>query len=164
MAVALPAASPLASVRTASLNVASTCSGPASVMLAARPALSLPICARVVFSTTATATPAPIWVPPSLLLEPFSATVVTLSAASAVTMKWPALPLSVSPLSTSAMVWLRAMLSPNEAPTPTSPPLAPPDDPLGAAVTKLSVRLCACRSTSPPDRVSWVGVVLPVAL
>ena len=154
-AVPSPAASPLVLVSTVSACLASALSSPPRVMLTPRPLLSLPICARVVFCTTAIATPAPTCVPPPL--APFSALVLAVLLLSALAMKWPVEPVTCSPFSTSAMVSLSAMLSAKDAPTPTLlPPVLEPGD--GEASTRFSERFSACRSTLPPVRVNAVAV------
>ena len=137
-----PAASAAAVVTTVSASVAAMRSSPLPTSAMALP---LPTIARVVFSTMAM----PIAAPTAVLSldAPFWAVVRAALSASAVTMKWPALPLTASPSSISAMVLFSAMFSAIDAPTPTFEPFAPP--PLGAASTMFSVRLAARMSTSP---------------
>ena len=145
-----PPASAEATVTAWSVRLASMRKSPLRPMLA-----PLPTWARTVFSTTAIEIAAPMLVPPPV--APLSALVRAALSASAVTMKCPALPVTVSPFSISAIVSLSAMLSAIDAPTPTSPPLAPP--PLGAAMTMFSVRLCAWMSTWAPLSVSTVALL-----
>ena len=150
----LPAAVPLPVVMTELCRLASTARSPSEVpeseigstVSASR--ASMPMSARVVFSTTATAIEAPTLVPGPL--APFSAVVMASLVASAVTRKWPALPVTSWPSRISARVSTSKMLSANDAPTPTLAPSAPPVTPDGVALRKLSVALLAWRSTSPP--------------
>ena len=132
--------------------IASTSSAPLKVSVVLLPPWSAPASAVVSMSTTAMAIAAPTCVPPPE--APFSATVIAVFWLSALIVNCPAEPVTDWLSAMPAVVSSSTTLRPNDAPTPTLLPPAPCADEVGEASTKLSVRLCASRSTSPPTSVT----------
>ena len=156
-AVSLPAASALAPAVTCSRRKARTAASPATVSVP----LAVPAWAWVLLVATVTAAATPTPVPP---LAPFSVSVTMVCWPFALTVKADTLPLTCAP-SSSVASWLRSMmLTPTEAPTPTSlPPAWAPSFSGLARAESLLVDAVVTRS-APPESAPDSVAVAPLAI